>query len=146
MSRRLRYGITHTVLAAAITLTLAACQQQAPSAPPAQTAAPAPRTAAPAAPPTAAPASAPAAPAAAPVADSTGVAECDDYLSKYQACVDSRVPEASRAAFRQSLEQTRAAWRSAVATPGGKNGLTALCTQARDAAKTSMAAYGCSNF
>ena len=80
------------------------------------------------------------------VADSTGVPECDDYLSKYQACVDSKVPESARATFKQSLDQTRAAWRSAITTPGGKNGLAAACTQARDAAKTSMAAYGCSNF
>jgi len=124
---------------------LTACQQQAPSTPAAQTGAPAQRAATPATPPAATP---PAAtpPASAAVADSTGVPECDDYLSKYQACVDSKVPEAARAALRQSLDQTRAAWRSAMTTPGGKNGMAAACTQARDAAKTSMAAYGCTNF
>ena len=140
MSHRLPYVIPHALLASAIALMLTACQQQAPSTPAAQTAAPAQRAAAPATPPAATPA------ASAAVADSTGVPECDDYLSKYQACVDSKVPEAARAALRQSLDQTRAAWRSAMTTPGGKNGMAAACTQARDAAKTSMAAYGCTNF
>ena len=140
MSPRLPYAIPHALLASAIALMLAACQQQAPSTPAAQTAAPAQRAATPATPPAATP------PASAAVADSTGVPECDDYLGKYQACVDSKVPEAARAALRQSLEQTRAAWRSAVTTPGGKNGLAAACTQARDAAKTSLATYGCTNF
>jgi len=140
MSHRLPYAIPQALLASAIALMLAACQQQAPSTPAAQTGASAQRAATPATPPAATP------PASATVADSTGVPECDDYLSKYQACVDSKVPEAARATLRQSLDQTRAAWRSAMTTPGGKNGMAAACTQARDAAKTSMAAYGCTNF
>lgn len=117
----------HT-LALAMMFTLAACQQQqSPTAPAASAAASAP------------------APAAAP-ADSVGVPECDEYLNKYQACVDSKVPEAARAAMKQSLDQTRGAWRSALATPGGKEGMAAACKQARDAAKASMGAYGCTDF
>jgi hypothetical protein len=74
------------------------------------------------------------------------VAECDDYLNKYQACVDSKVPEAARAGLKQSLDQTRAAWRTAAANPGGKEGLAAACKQMRDGAKASMGAYGCTDF
>lgn len=127
----LRNFSRHT-LAVALMLTLAACQQQ--SATP-----PAAKASAPATPPAAA------APAVA-TADSVGVPECDDYLNKYQACVDSKVPEAARAAMKQSLDQTRGAWRSALATPGGKEGMAAACKQARDAAKASMGAYGCTDF
>ena len=126
-------------LALALIVALAACQQQSAPPQPAKPAAPAPAAPAPAAP-------APAATAAVPTADSVGVPECDEYLNKYQACVDAKVPESARAAFRQSLDQTRGAWRTALATPGGKEGLSAACKQARDAAKTSMAAYGCSDF
>jgi hypothetical protein len=112
---------------AALMLCLAACQQQSP---------PASTAAAPAAKPAAAPAT----------ADSIGVPECDEYLNKYQACVDSKVPEAARASFKQSLDQTRAAWRTAAANQGGKEGTAAACKQARDAAKTSMGPYGCTDF
>jgi hypothetical protein len=125
-------------LCAALMLCLAACQQQTPpaAAAPGAKPAPAPTAATPAATPAAAPAT----------ADSIGVPECDEYLNKYQACVDSKVPEAARASFKQSLDQTRAAWRTAAANAGGKEGMAAACKQARDAAKTSMGPYGCTDF
>ena len=70
--------------------------------------------------------------------------ECDDYLTKYFACIDSKVPEATRATVRQSVEQTKAAWKQAASTPQGKSSLAMVCKQAADAAKTAMTAYGCS--
>jgi len=77
---------------------------------------------------------------------SVGVAECDDYLSKYQACVAARVPESARAAFTHTLDQTRVAWRRASDSPGGKEGLSAACKQAREASKVSLRFYGCTDF
>ena len=83
--------------------------------------------------------------AAAPAGSSEfGVPECDDYISKYLACIDGKVPEAGRAMARQSLDQTKAAWKQAAATPAGKASLATGCKAATDAARTSMAAYGCS--
>src|SRR5262249_28034217 len=73
-----------------------------------------------------------------------GVPECDEYISKYLACVDSKMPEAGRAVARQSLDQTKAQWKQAASTPAGKAGLATGCKAAIDAARTSMAAYGCS--
>ena len=81
--------------------------------------------------------------AMAPAADSTGVAECDTYLKNYTACLDSKVPEASRAAMRTGFDQTRAAWKSAAGNPSGKEALRQGCIAATDAAKTAMKAYGC---
>lgn len=101
--------------------------------------APAPAKTAPAVPPT----QAAAAPAPAAAAE-FGVAECDDYMTKYLACVDSKVPEAARAALRQSLDQTKAQWKQAAATPEGKSGLAMACKQMTETAKVSMTAYGCS--
>ena|SRR5262245_54567581 len=72
-----------------------------------------------------------------------GVPECDDYIAKYMACVDTKVPEAVRATVRQQLDQTKAQWKQAAAAPGGKEGLAMGCKAASDAARTSMAAYGC---
>jgi hypothetical protein len=73
-----------------------------------------------------------------------GVPECDDYIKKYLACIDSKMPEAGRAMARQSLDQTKASWQQAASTPQGKSGLAMGCKAATDAAKTSLAAYGCS--
>jgi len=84
--------------------------------------------------------------AAAPTADSIGVAECDDYLKRYEACVASKVPDSVKGTLKQSLDQTRAAWKSAAATDAGKQGLAMACKQAYDASKASMQQYGCSDF
>jgi hypothetical protein len=72
-----------------------------------------------------------------------GVAECDQYMKKYMACIDGHVPEAARAMVRQSLDQSREQWRRAAATPEGKQGLAAACQQAEATSRTAMQAYGC---
>jgi len=72
-----------------------------------------------------------------------GVPECDEYINKYQACIDSKVPEAARQMVRQSFDQTKASWKQAAATPEGKAGLSMSCKMALDAARTAMQAYGC---
>lgn len=126
-------GKISLTLAAAVLL--AACGGNAPAPPPPQKK--------PAAPP-ATTAAAPAGPAMAAVADGEfGVKECDDYMRKYLACIDTKVPEAGRAMVRQSLEQAKAAWKQAAATPQGKASLATGCKAATDAARQSMKAYGC---
>jgi hypothetical protein len=151
------------LLAAAIVCALAACKKDAPvdaapadAAPadsmPADTAptdaaptdtAPAPTDAAPTDP-AAAPTDATAAPAAdAAAMDGTGVKECDDYLTKYMACLNDKVPAASRAAMQQGIDQMRSGWKAAAATPAGKASLAQACTTASESAKASMKAFGC---
>jgi len=73
-----------------------------------------------------------------------GVKECDDYLAKYTACVSARVPAPVRAAMIAALDQSKNQWKAAAYTPEGRAGLAEACTQARDAAKASLQAYGCS--
>ena len=75
--------------------------------------------------------------------DKVGVAECDEYLEKYEACLKDKVPEQARAMLRSSFEQNRKAWQSSAATPEGRAGLAQACKAAREAAKQSMAAYNC---
>lgn len=43
-------------------------------------------------------------------AQSTGIASCDDFLTKYDACVSSKVPEAQRAMYKTQIDQTRKTW------------------------------------
>lgn len=92
-----------------------------------------------------APAAKPTGAAVAPAAAAAefGVPECDEYFKKYLACIDTKVPEAARAQVRQSLDQTKATWKQAAATPEGKSALAMGCTQATATAKTAMSAYGC---
>lgn len=74
---------------------------------------------------------------------SFGVPECDDYIAKYEACINNNVPDAARAMVRQQLDATRAAWKQAAATAEGKAALATGCRAASDTARTAMQAYGC---
>jgi hypothetical protein len=73
----------------------------------------------------------------------TGVPVCDEYIEKYEKCLNDKVPEAARAQLRTSLETTRKAWKDAAATPQGKAGLAQGCQAALNTAKQTMSAYGC---
>ena len=75
--------------------------------------------------------------------DKIGVPECDDYIAKYEACVNGKVPEMARAQFNSAMKTARDAWRKAASTPEGKAGLAAACKQATEQARTSMKSYGC---
>ncbi|RUS65474.1 hypothetical protein CUZ56_02931 [Saezia sanguinis] len=118
--------------------TTAATSTPAPAAAPAEPAAAPAEPAAPAAEP-AAPAEEPAAEPAA-TADSTGVAECDEYLEKVLACYEQHIPAGQREAMVSGLDQVKAGW----AQIEDKSALAEACKQAMDAAKQQFGAMGCS--
>lgn len=133
-------------LSLCVAMALAACGKKEESAPVAAPAASTPAASAPAAStPAPTPAAEPAAPATAS-ASGIGVAECDDFLAKYEACLADKVPESARAALQQSLEATRSGWKQAMATPGGADALKTACIQMRDTSRASLQAYGCTDF
>ena len=75
--------------------------------------------------------------------DKIGVPECDEYIAKYEACVNDNVPENMKATMKSTFEQSRKAWKAAAANPQAKATLGSTCKQAMDTAKQSMAAYKC---
>lgn len=72
-----------------------------------------------------------------------GVPECDDYIKKYEMCLNSKVPEAARGAFKTSLDQVRKSWKEAAANPQTKAALASGCKTALETAKQSLSAYSC---
>lgn len=76
-------------------------------------------------------------------ADSTGVAECDEYLTKYQACVDSKVPEVVRPGMTEAIKKMRETYKTTASNPVTKAGLAAGCKQALDTTKQAMSQYNC---
>jgi hypothetical protein len=89
------------------------------------------------------------APAAAAAAGepATGVAECDEYIKKYEACLNSigsKAPDAARAAMKQGFDAQRASFKQAASTDAGKAALAGSCKTALDTAKQATQAYGCS--
>ncbi len=79
-------------------------------------------------------------PAAPSTAAGTGVAACDEYLTRVEKCLNNpHVPEAAKVAYRTSLEQNRTAWKQAASTPQGKAALETSCKAALDNAKSFLA-------
>src|SRR5207245_4532621 len=71
-----------------------------------------------------------------------GVAECDEYIAKYEACVP-KVPEPGRAAYKSALDQTRASWKKLAENPTTRASLAAACKQALDTQAAAWKGYGC---
>jgi hypothetical protein len=76
-------------------------------------------------------------------AQSTGVPVCDEFLTKYDTCVTSKLPAEQRATFKSQLDQTRKAWVDMGKNPQTKSALESSCKQTMDAIKASLQAYGC---
>ncbi|MBA2735112.1 MAG: hypothetical protein H0U54_19895 [Acidobacteria bacterium] len=72
-----------------------------------------------------------------------GVPECDDFITKYEACIANKVPETVRAQFNTSLKQWRDSWRQAAGTPQGKAGLAQGCKVTATQAQQTMKSFGC---
>jgi hypothetical protein len=80
---------------------------------------------------------------AAVTGDKVGVAECDDFIAAYEACISSKIPEASRAQYRTTVEQWRASWRSLAANPQTRASLGMACKTAAQQASQTMKSHGC---
>ena len=90
-----------------------------------------------------APASTPATTTVASSGEKIGIADCDDFIAKYEACVTSKVPEVARAQYKAGIEQWRTQWRQMAANPQIKPTLAGVCKQAFETARTSMKSYNC---
>ena len=63
--------------------------------------------------------------------DKIGIAECDDYVTKMQACI-AKAPAEGKAALESGLKTSRDAWKQAAAGPG-KDTLKTTCKTMVDA-------------
>ena len=77
--------------------------------------------------------------------DSVGVAECDEYIKKYEACLTKIAEKAPQAqpGMKTAFEQQRSAFKQAASTEQGKASLATTCKQAIESAKTSTASFSC---
>lgn len=72
-----------------------------------------------------------------------GVAECDEFLDQYQACVDQHVSGEAQASFTASMNQWRDTWRQLAKDPATRETLATMCPQTKEQVKNAMAAYNC---
>jgi len=72
-----------------------------------------------------------------------GVAECDTFITAYENCVTTKVPEAARAQFRTTLTTWRTEWKKLADNPQTRPTLVNVCKTHLENARTQMKAYGC---
>ncbi len=75
--------------------------------------------------------------------DKIGIAECDDFIAKYEACVSGKVPDAARASYQTALKQWRESWKKLAENPQTKGTLAAACKQAKEQQEAALNSYGC---
>ena len=79
----------------------------------------------------------------APSGDKIGVAECDDFIAAYDACVTGKVPEAARAQYKATIEQWRTSWKKLAENPQTRSSLAAACKQSAEQARAQMKSFDC---
>ena len=72
-----------------------------------------------------------------------GVAECDAFLTAYESCITTKVPEANRAQFRTIMTTWRTEWKKLADNPQTRAGLVTACKTQMENARTQMKAYNC---
>ena len=72
-----------------------------------------------------------------------GVAECDTFLTAYENCVTTKVPEAARAQFRTTMTTWRTEWKKLADNPQTRPTLINVCKTQMETARTQMKAYNC---
>lgn len=73
--------------------------------------------------------------------DKIGVAECDDYLAKMQACL-TKLPAQAKQTWDSSYQQYKDQWRKAASTAEGRAQLAQGCKTAMESAKA-LKSLGC---
>ena len=72
----------------------------------------------------------------------TGVAECDTFLSRYEACM-TKVPEEARGGMQTAVASWRGTWKSMAASPTTRGQLQAICQSTADSIREQLTAQGC---
>lgn len=67
----------------------------------------------------------------------TGIAECDEYIKAYSACID-KMPAEAKDAAKKGLDDMKTAWKAAASGPG-KDATVTACKQAAEAMKANPA-------
>jgi cyclophilin family peptidyl-prolyl cis-trans isomerase/HEAT repeat protein len=80
-----------------------------------------------------------------PAGEQIGVPECDAFITQYDACISSKVPEPARAQYQKAMDQWRTSWKKIAENPQTRRSLANACQSARKQQEISLKAYGCSS-
>jgi hypothetical protein len=76
-------------------------------------------------------------------AEKIGIEECDSFLTAYDNCVSTKVPETSRAQYKQAITSWRASWKKLAETAATRATLVSVCKNQLETARAQLKAYNC---
>jgi hypothetical protein len=75
--------------------------------------------------------------------DKIGIEECDTFLTSYDNCVSTKVPEAVRARYKTIIQQWRTDWKKLADNPQTRGTLAGICKTQLETARTQFKSFGC---
>ena len=72
-----------------------------------------------------------------------GIAECDTFLTAYESCVNSKVPDAARAQYRTAIHTWRTEWKKLADNPQTRGTLANVCKTQMETARTQLKSFNC---
>jgi hypothetical protein len=76
-------------------------------------------------------------------AQEIGIPVCDDFILRYETCIETRIPDNARAQFTETLTQWRLQLKSLAGDIDNELTLTGQCNQMIEEARASLAGFGC---
>jgi hypothetical protein len=76
-------------------------------------------------------------------ADKIGIEECDSFLTAYDNCVSTKVPEATRAQYKNAINTWRTEWKKLADNPQTRGTLATVCKNQMETARTQVKSFGC---
>jgi hypothetical protein len=75
--------------------------------------------------------------------DKIGVEECDHFLTAYENCITTKVPEAGRERYKNIIATWRADWKKLAANPQTRATLVSVCKTQLETARAQVKSMGC---
>ncbi|HEV8428580.1 MAG TPA: hypothetical protein VGQ41_11830 [Pyrinomonadaceae bacterium] len=72
-----------------------------------------------------------------------GIEECDAFLTAYDNCVSTKVPEAARAQYKTILNNWRTEWKKLADNPQTRGTLASACKTQMETARTQLKSFNC---
>lgn len=72
-----------------------------------------------------------------------GIAECDSFLTAYDNCVSTKVPEAARAQYKTAIHNWRTEWKKLADNPQTRGTLATVCKTQMESARAQVKSFGC---
>jgi hypothetical protein len=76
-------------------------------------------------------------------AEKIGIEECDSFLTAYENCVSTKVPEATRATYKKAIADWRTSWKKLAENPQTRATVAGICKTQMETARTQMKTVGC---